>query len=163
IAAYKDELKGVSSLASGRQREQLDKYINELKVGRTNIEAEIKDKENQLHGSIDLTTGKPKNEGISQEELSSIRSRTSLNRTSETNLKLRQIVIGRELADIAAAGNSRPQRQAVTTQLGIAIDHPSIFIGDVKDPDSLLASLKFKRADLSTRFGSGHPEMAALS
>src|SRR5262249_9441358 len=93
-----------------------------------------------------------------------IRQRISQNRAAETVLELRQIVIDKDLADIKAAGPTRAQRLAVMAKLNIPSERPALF-GDLHDPDSLLAHLKYKKGELvSTRGrGPGHPEMIAIT
>jgi polysaccharide biosynthesis transport protein len=161
IAAYRDELSGVSEGASTGQLARLDDEIMQLKKVLSDSAVEIKDMEHKLRGEID-PTGIMDRPGLSQEELTSIRLRIAANRAAETSLKLRQIVVNGELMDIDAAGKGRAQRFALMAKYGIQSDRPSIF-GDLRDPDSMLAHLRYKQSELSVRLGPGHPDMVALN
>jgi capsular exopolysaccharide synthesis family protein len=157
IEAYTAELSTVYEFASVAQSKQLQNDLDALKKNEAKLAAELKKLGLQLRGEPGT-----EHVGISQEELPSIRARISANRNAEHGFKLRRIVLDRELEEIKQAGMSRATRLAVMNRLGIQSDRPSIF-GDPKDPDSMLAQLKYLRAEQSTRLGPGHPEMVSLN
>ena len=101
--------------------------------------------------------------GISQEELPSVRSRISSYKSLEQTLKLRTIAVMRELDEIKNAGTTRATRLAVMDRLGVPSERSWLFGPENKDPDSVLNFTKYKRAELSTKYGPGHPEMVALN
>jgi capsular exopolysaccharide synthesis family protein len=162
IAAYRDNLTGVSTGASATQKAQLERRIADLRTQEA-TKTELRNKAmNELHGVVDPATNKMITPGISQEELSSIRQRIAVNVNTQTTLKLREIVVEKELAEIATVtGGTRAQRLAIMTRLNVPVERSSIF-GDPRDLDSMLASLQFKKSELGVRLGRGHPEMVAL-
>lgn len=162
ISAYRDELSGVSEGASTGQLAGLDKKLADLKKDKLTIETGLKEAEYKLRGKLDPATGAVLVPGVSQEELTSLRQRIASNRSSETALKLRQIVVEKELLDIEGAGKARSQRLAVMAKLNVAIERPGIF-GDLRDPESLLAQLKLRKGELGARLGPGHPDMVSLT
>ena len=111
---------------------------------------------------MDPATGKALRPGISQEELASVRQRISGNIATQTTLKLRQIIVEKELSEIEGAGKTRAAKLAVMARLGVPAERASIF-GDVRDPESMLASLRFKKSELGVRLGPGHPDMISLN
>ena len=48
-------------------------------------------------------------------------------------------------------------------RLGIVSERTWLLAPDAKDPDTMLSFLKYKRTEMSTRYGPGHPEMVALN
>jgi polysaccharide biosynthesis transport protein len=101
--------------------------------------------------------------GISQEDLGSVRNRITANRNAVQERILRQINIERELDEIKLAGTSRATRLAVMGRLGLQADRSWLLGPDAKDPDTMLSYLKYRRTEMSTKYGPGHPEMVALN
>lgn len=162
IAAYRDELSGVYEDATVRQLRQLDEEIARLNKTMGDTRTAIAELERKLRGVVDPATGVLQVPGISQEDLSSIRQRIAANKATETNLRLREPVIARELAEIRSAGTTRAQRLAVMAKLGVPAEQVGL-VGDLRDPDTLLIALRNKQAELGVRLGPGHPEMIALA
>jgi capsular exopolysaccharide synthesis family protein len=162
VAAYRDELSGVYEDASTRQLKRLDEEIARLTKAQTDIRVQLQEAERKLRGVVDPATGSVLVPGISQEPPERVQQRISDNRTLQTARELDRIGIENKLRQIRDAGKSRAERLSVMTRLGVPVDRPSIF-GDVRDPESMLASLKYKRGELAVRLGPGHPEMVALS
>jgi succinoglycan biosynthesis transport protein ExoP len=162
IAAYRDDLSGVSEGASTGQLARINEQIAQLTKLQSDTRIALGEEGRKLHGVVDPATGKILVPGVSQEELSSVRQRITANVGTQTTLRLRQIVVEKELSEIEAAGKNRAARLAVMARLAIPPERGSIF-GDQRDPDSLLASLRFKRSELGVRLGPGHPDMISLS
>ncbi|HVL11096.1 MAG TPA: polysaccharide biosynthesis tyrosine autokinase, partial [Gemmata sp.] len=161
ISAYRDNISGVSTGASNTQMALIDEQIAQFTKRLGDIRLDLDKQGRELRGAIN-DAGKLQTAGISQEELPSVRQRIATNIATQTALKLRLIVAEKELEQIAAAGTSRPQRQAVMARLNIAPER-SFFLGDTRDPESMLASLQFKKSELGVRLGRGHPEMISLN
>lgn len=157
IEAYREDLNTVYSGASKAQLKSLNLEIDSLRSNLNKIAADRREVERNLRGDGMAVAG------ISQEELASVRARITANKTTESTLRLKVIELKNEMDVIKQAGMSRATRLAVMNRLGIASDRPTLFGGDLKDPDSMLAHLKYKRTELSNRFGPGHPEMVALN
>ena len=68
-----------------------------------------------------------------------------------------------QLKAIEQAGSTRATRLQVMNRLGIPSERPSLFDPDRKDPDSMLAFLMYKRTEMSSKYGPGHPDMVALN
>jgi capsular exopolysaccharide synthesis family protein len=162
IAAYKDELTGVYEDASVRQLKLLDEQIARLKRGLNDTRVQLDEAERKLRGVIDPATGAVLVPGISQETPERVQQRISDNRSAQNARELERIVIENRLKQIRDAGKTRAERLATMAKLGIANDRPFLF-GDVKDPESMLAHLKYKKGELGTRLGPGHPDMVALN
>jgi len=162
ITAYRDGLTGVYEDASTGLLKRLDEEIVSLKQSQTMTRTEMNEAERKLRGVVDDATGTVLVPGISQEDLSSIRTRMSANRNTELTLKLRQILVAKELADVKDAGTTRASRLAVMAKLGVPSERPAI-LGDLRDPDSLLANFKYRKSELGVRLGPGHPDMIALT
>ncbi len=162
IAAYREELSGAYVQASESQLKILEAEIKRLEKAQSDTVTKLTDADHKLHGVRDPATGMLLVQGLSQEDIVSIRQRITANRTAETGLKLREIVVAKELAEIDAVGKSRSARLAAMAKLGVSSERPSIF-GDLRDPESMLAHLKFKKSELAVRLGSGHPDMISLT
>jgi capsular exopolysaccharide synthesis family protein len=160
IAAYRDDLTRVYTSATAGQLKSLDEEIARLTKAKADTLVRLGELDRELRGGIDKAGHQV--QGVSQEDLNSIRQRISHNRETETQLRLRQIVIEKDLDDIKNAGTTRAQRLAVMAKLNIPSERPGLF-GDLRDPESLLAHLKTKKAELGVRLGPGHPEMISLS
>lgn len=163
IAAYRDELSGAFEDASTRQLKQIDADIARFKKSQADTVAALRESERQLRGVVDPATGALLVPGVSQEDPLRVQQRISTNRDAITTLELRRIENQRILEEIkSAAGKSRAERVALMTRLNIPVDRPSLF-GDARDPESMLAHLKFKQGELAVRLGRGHPDMIALA
>lgn len=162
VAAYKAELSGVYESASGRQADQLDAEIRRLEGAQGTARTKLAEAQRRLEGGVNPASGKDFVPGVSQETPERIRQRVSDNRAAQTDLERRRIVIDTQLKQIQEAGASRAARLAVMAQLNVPSDRPSIF-GDVRDPDSMLAQLKYRKDELGVRLGPGHPDMISLS
>jgi polysaccharide biosynthesis transport protein len=158
IEAYRSDLGTVYEGASVDQSKQLQNAIAE---GVKTV-SKLREDEHQLNLQLRGEPGTV-HAGISQEELASVRARVTINRNAVGVLKQRQISIGYELDTIKQAGASRATRLAVMARLGIPAERPSIFGPDTKDPDTMLGFLKYKRTELSSKYGPGHQEMVALN
>jgi len=158
IDAYRADLGTVYEGASITQLDALEREIGALKNSLAATDKALKDLGLELRGEPGT-----KHPGISQEELSSVRGRISTNITAEHSLKLKQIEIEGVLDTIKKAGTARATRLAVMNRLGIAPQSSWLLGPDSKDPDSTLKFLKFKRTELSTKYGPGHPDMVALN
>jgi succinoglycan biosynthesis transport protein ExoP len=158
IEAYRADLGTVYEGASEVQVDGLEREIAALRKGLATINKELKDFGLLLRG--DPGTGQV---GISQEELSSVRARVSRNHDAEATLLLRKIAIDGELETIKKAGETRATRRAVMDRLGIPSDRSWLLGPDSKDPDGTLNFMKMKRAEMSTKYGPGHPDMVALN
>ena len=100
--------------------------------------------------------------GISQEELSSVRSRITKPKREHV-LKLRQIAtMGREPRP-SKAGTTRALHAQVMNRLNSTREHTWLLGPDNKDPDSMLRFLEFTRTEKSTKYGPGHPDMVSLN
>jgi polysaccharide biosynthesis transport protein len=159
IEAYRADLGTVYEGASLVQLEGLDRDIGVLKRGLAVIDEDLKQLGLKLRGQPGSTV----HVGISQEELASVRGRITTNRNAEHSLKLRQIEIDNVLDTIKKAGNARTTRLAVMNRLGIAPQTSWLLGPDNKDPESMLKFLEYKRTEMSTKYGPGHPEMVALN
>lgn len=162
VAAYKASLSDVFEDASARQLEQLTAEVERLTAARGTTRTKLQEVERKLRGVVNPSDGKVLVPGISQEDPARVQQRVSDNRSSQTALTLRQIVIDKELDQIEKAGKSRTARLAVMARLNIPSDRPSIF-GDVRDPDSMLAQLRYRKDELGVRLGPGHPDMITLN
>jgi capsular exopolysaccharide synthesis family protein len=163
IAAFRDDVSGVFEKRSDKSLEEIDAAIERWKQTRAGTTARLHEEERKLRGGPDPNKKTAANDpGISQEEPARIQQRISDNRSAQTALELKRIVIDNELTQIRQAGKSRAERLAVMNRLGIQPERPSLF-GDVRDPESMLAHLKYKQKELSVRLGPGHPEMIALA
>ena len=124
---------------------------------------------NKLQGQLDTLElelrGKPGTVhiGISQEELTSVRARITTNNNEVGRLNLKQIELQSQLKVIEQAGSARATRLQVMNRLGIPSERPSLFDPDRKDPDSMLAFQKYKRTEMSSKYGPGHPDMVSLN
>ncbi|MBA4190140.1 MAG: hypothetical protein C0467_19320 [Planctomycetaceae bacterium] len=162
IAAYKDELSGVYEDASTRQLKRLDEEIARLTKSQTDVRVLLQEAERKLRGVIDPATGAVLVPGISQESPERVQQRVSDNRAALTTRELERIVIDNRLKQIREAGKTRGERLATMAKLGIQSDRPFVF-GELKDPESMLSHLKYKKGELSVRLGPGHPDMIVLS
>jgi succinoglycan biosynthesis transport protein ExoP len=159
IEAYKDDLATVYEGASVTQLEALKRDIEGFEKSLSATKKAIDDNTRLLYGKPGTA-----HQGISQEELTSVRNRISVNKNVEQTLKLREIAVDRELELIKnSAGTTRATRLAVMDRLGVPSERSWLFNPESKDPDSMLNFAKYKRAELSTKFGPGHPEMVALN
>lgn len=163
INAYRDELAGVYEEASKGQIEALSEEIKRLQASRNKAETDRLALDRKLHGTRDEVTGAIIEKGISQEDLASIRNRITANRAAQTTLRLKEIEVVRQLKDIAEAGNNHAARLALMFKYGLQTERSLFFNPDPKDLDGTLELLKFKRRELSSRLGVGHPEMQALT
>ncbi|MFO0825243.1 MAG: polysaccharide biosynthesis tyrosine autokinase [Gemmataceae bacterium] len=162
IAAYKDELSGVFEDASTRQAKQLSEHIARLKKSQGDATVLRDNAERKLRGVPDPATGGILIPGISQEAPERVQQRISDNRTAQTARELELIAINLKLKQIRESGKTRAERLATMTKLGLVSDRTFLF-GDLKDPESMLAHLKYKRGELAVRLGPGHPDMIALN
>ncbi|MCE9568208.1 MAG: polysaccharide biosynthesis tyrosine autokinase [Planctomycetes bacterium] len=162
IAAYKDDLSGVFEDASTRQLKILDEEIARLKKAQQNNEVLLDQAERKLRGVPDPATGGILVPGISQETPERVQQRISDSRGAQIKLELDRIAIEIKLKQIREAGKTRSERLATMARLGVQTERPSIF-GDLRDPESMLAHLKYKRGELGARLGPGHPDMLGLT
>ncbi|HSQ56007.1 MAG TPA: hypothetical protein VLM40_09690, partial [Gemmata sp.] len=162
IAAYRDDLTGVSGEASLGQLARLDAQISQFASQQGLLREQLREKEKELRGVVNPATGKVEVPGVSQEELTTVRQRIATNIATQTSLQLRQIVVDKELAEIKSAGPNRAERLGIMARLGIPSER-SAFFGDPRDIDSMLASLEFKKSELGARLGPGHPEMISIN
>ena len=162
MAAYKDELSGVYEDASTRQLKRLDEEIARLTKSQTDVRVQLQEAERKLRGVIDPATGAVLVPGISQESPERVQQRISDNRQALTLRELERIVIDNRLKQIRESGKTRGERLATMAKLGVQIDRPFLF-GDLKDPESMLSHLKYKKGELSVRLGSGHPDMIVIN
>jgi polysaccharide biosynthesis transport protein len=158
IEAYRSDLGTVYEGASVVQLESLEREIAALNKSMSRVDGELRQWDLVLHGEPGTV-----HVGISQEELPSVRSRISANRNTEQALKLREISVLRELDEIKQAGATRATRLAVMNRLGIPSERSWLLGPDTKDPDTMLGFLKYKRTEMSTKWGPGHPEMVSLN
>lgn len=162
IAAYKDELSGVYEDASTRQLKRLDEEIARLNKSQSDIRVQLQEAERKLRGVIDPATGMVLVPGISQEAPERVQQRVSDNRSAQTARELERIAIEIKLKQIRETGKTRGDRLATMAKLGIANDRSFLF-GDLKEPEAMLAHLKYKKGELAVRLGPGHPDMIALN
>jgi capsular exopolysaccharide synthesis family protein len=161
IAAYRDELSDSSKSAPNTQLTKLNDEITRLTKSIADAQNTIQEAQGKLRGVVNASTGAVSVPGISQEELSTIRQRIASNLAAQINLKLRDAVVAKELADIAAVGNTREPRLALMAKLGVPVE--KALLNNILDPDTMLAHLKLKKRELSTRLGPGHPDMISLN
>jgi uncharacterized protein involved in exopolysaccharide biosynthesis len=157
IEAYRSDLDTVYAGASKVQLDGLEREIKAFRDGLATIDKMLKDNELKLRGDG------AKVFGISQEELMSVRNRITINKNTESALRLRSIEIKEKLDSIDNVGKVRANRLALMNRLGIQPDSTWLLGPDNKDPDSMLKFLKFKRTDMSTKYGPGHPDMVAIN
>jgi capsular exopolysaccharide synthesis family protein len=158
IEAYKGDLGAVYEGASITQLEGLQRDIDALNRNIGVMDEKLKQLGLELRGQPGTVHA-----GISQEELTSVRARISANRNAEQTLRLREIAIAGELDTINKAGSARATRRAVMDRLGIPSDRSWLVGPDSRDLEGTLNFLKMKRAELSTKYGPGHPDMVALN
>ncbi len=162
MAAYKDELSGVYEDASTRQLKRLEEEIVRLTKSQTDVRVLLQEAERKLRGVIDPATGTVLIPGISQETPERVQQRISDSRVAQTARELERIVIENRLAQIRDGGKTRGERLATMAKLGITSDRSFLF-GDLKDPESMLGHLKYKKGELGVRLGPGHPDMIVIN
>lgn len=162
INAYRDELSGFYEEASKDRVAALLAEINRLRAAENRDRIKREALYRELYGAKDPVTGVVTAKGISQEDLTSIRNRITANRSALTSLTLKQIEVDRQLKDIKEAGTDRSARIALMLRYDLPTSRGWFFSPEPKDLDGNLELLKFKRRELSSRLGPGHPDMQLL-
>jgi capsular exopolysaccharide synthesis family protein len=160
IAAYRDELSDSAKSAPNTQLTDINDRIARLTKSIADSQTTLQQAKKKLRGEIDPATGSVLVPAISQEDLPTVRQRLAKYLAEEINLKLREAVVVKQLSDIEGVGNTREARLALMRKLDVPPERPLI---NVLDPDTMLAHLKLKKRELSTRLGPGHPDMIALN
>lgn len=160
IDAYREELAEVFEDASARQLRQIEEELAAVEKSLREIATRRAEAERSMLVE-DPVTGRLR----VPEDLNVLRTRITTNRTTETSLRLRQQELEAEWEELRKAETSRTVRQALLQRLGVATERSTMPLqGDVRQPESLLRALKFRRNELMIRhgYGVGHPEVAAL-
>lgn len=154
IDAYREQLASLYAEATITQEKNVQRDIDTLTNDINELYQHPEKGINKFSQDIML---------ITREDLTSMRSRLTLNINDKQQKKLKLTVIDKQLEDIQKIGDNPIARQELLRRTpGYVPRQANITSLDSKNPQDVLFSFELQRQELSTKFGKDHPEMQAL-
>ena len=156
IEAYRAQLATLYSEASTREIERMEQDIRRIDNERNTI---LKGTEKGKEGIEYLNR---EIQAITNEDLSSMRSRLTANVNDKLQMQKREAFLNRRIESIEKIGPNRSARMDLFIQYGGTPRQMNITQLDSRNPQDVLFSFQLQRTELSQKYGKDHPEIQSL-